>query len=115
MVDVGGPFGVLPPLLPVLASSEVGSLQQLGGLGAHRADGAGDGGSGCQDGMFTAPPGAGEARGSWRLIQRAVLGLPQMNSSRADMPRRREQAMWKAAFSITAASSMYSVGGAKRT
>lgn len=89
VVDVGGPFGVLPPLLPVLASREVGSLQQLRRLRAHRADGADDCGRRGRDGTFTAPPGAGEARGSWRLIQRAELGLPQMNSSGADRPAQR--------------------------
>lgn len=65
VVDVGGPFGVLPPLPLVLAGREVSSLQQLGHLGAHRVGGAGTLGPrrpGSVDPAPTAPPGAAEAR-----------------------------------------------------
>ena len=65
MVDVGGPFGVFPPLPLVLAGREVSSLQELGHLGAHRAGGAGTLGPrrpGSVDPASTAPPGAAEVR-----------------------------------------------------
>lgn len=66
VVDVRGSFGVLPPLSLVLASREVGSLQQLGHLGTHRA---GDFSPGNVDQAWTAPPGAAEARGLRSLSQ----------------------------------------------
>ena len=77
VIDVGGPFGVLPPLPLVLASREVSSLQQLGRLGAHRVSGAGDFGPrspGSVDRASTAPPSAAEARGLWSLAQKSFSG-----------------------------------------